>query len=111
MRKGTDLNEPAQWLAQFIANCDEDTTYGCDPDKIAIFDLHNYHCKADRWEGDNTFVDQMKADLKTSLATYAPSRSAAAATVSSPSPRSQPATAAPSMSSIAIWGGRGTPGS
>ena len=39
MRKGTDLNEPAQWLAQFIANCDEDTTHGCDPDKIAIFDL------------------------------------------------------------------------
>ena len=43
MRKGTDLNEPAQWLAQFIANCDEDTTYGCDPDKIAIFDLVRVH--------------------------------------------------------------------
>lgn len=77
VRRGTDLNEPAQWLAQFIGHCDEDTTYNCDPDKIALFDLHHYHCKADKWEGDNTFVDQAKADLKTSLATYAPSRSAA----------------------------------
>ena len=38
---------------------------------------HNYNCKADKWEGDNTFMDQTKADLKTSLATYATSRSAA----------------------------------
>lgn len=101
MRRGTDLNEPAQWLAQFLAHCDEDATHGCDPDKIAVFDLvrvcaartqqfvltpmpthglraqHNYHCKADKWEGDDTFVDQTKADLKTSLATYALGRPAA----------------------------------
>ena len=43
VRKGTDVNEPAQWLAQFIGLCDEDTTYGCNPDKIAVFDLVRVH--------------------------------------------------------------------
>jgi len=37
---------------------------------------HNYNCKADKWEGDNTFMDQTRADLKNTLATYATSRSA-----------------------------------
>ena len=44
VRRGTtELTGGAWWLANFIAACDADTTHGCDPDKIEVFDLV---CKA-----------------------------------------------------------------
>jgi hypothetical protein len=44
VRRGTtEFTGGAWWLANFIAACDADATFGCEPDKIAIFDLV---CKA-----------------------------------------------------------------
>ena len=68
VRKGTGEGQEAWWLAQFLGACNEDTTYSCDEDAIALLDLHNYHCKASKWGTDsNSFLVQMKDDLKTEL--------------------------------------------
>jgi len=76
VRRGTtEFTGGAWWLANFIAACDADATFGCEPDKIAIFDLHNYNCKASKWEDSGNFVELMKADLKSLLATTATTRS------------------------------------
>ena len=72
VRKGTGEGQEAWWLAQFLGACNEDTTYSCDEDAIALFDLHNYNCKASKWGTDsNSFLVQMKDDLKTELAALA----------------------------------------
>ena len=39
VRKGTGEGQEAWWLAQFLAACNEDTTYSCDESAIALFDL------------------------------------------------------------------------
>lgn len=39
VRKGTGEGQEAWWLAQFLGACNEDTTYSCDEDAIALFDL------------------------------------------------------------------------
>jgi hypothetical protein len=72
VRKGTGEGQEAWWLAQFLAACNEDTTYSCDESAIALFDLHNYNCKASKWGTDSSsFLVQMKDDLKTELAALA----------------------------------------
>ena len=39
VRKGTGEGQEAWWLAQFLGACNEDSTYSCDEDAIALFDL------------------------------------------------------------------------
>ena len=63
VRKGRGEGQEAWWLAQFLGACEADTTYDCDIDAIHAFDLHNYNCKASKWEGDASFMAQMKDDL------------------------------------------------
>ena len=75
VRKGTGEGQEAWWLAQFLGACNEDTTYSCDEDAIALFDLHNYAtvtASASKWGTDSgSFLVQMKDDLKTELAALA----------------------------------------
>lgn len=63
VRKGRGEDQEAWWLAQFLGACEADSTFECDIEAIHAWDLHNYNCKASKWEGLDSFMAQMKDDL------------------------------------------------